>query len=103
MMYCLSAAASSREQATALSVLPQVTQFMFSGILLPTKLIPVSLRWLKWICPMYYGMAMLGETEFHYVFKELEDCKAAHGSQWAEECSSTMVRVNFLETNEVVE
>merc|ERR1711879_680311 len=56
LMYCLSALASNRAEAMGLVTMPQLLQFGFSGLLLPIKEIPTFLQWIKWLCPLYYGM-----------------------------------------------
>ncbi|CAK9032145.1 Protein white, partial [Durusdinium trenchii] len=59
IVFCLSAQASTPEQAYALAPIAQIPQFAFAGILIPNEMVPLSLRWLKWLCPLYYGMTMM--------------------------------------------
>jgi len=104
MNYIFSAGCSTPDKANGYAGLPMTLQFAFSGVLIPVQSIPAALRWLKWLCPLYYGVGLLGVTEFHYVFKGLEDCHnqvhnftsmniTAEGY-----CRTYSVRVNQLET-----
>jgi len=105
IMYALSAAARSREQAQTLSLLPQVLQFAFSGLIVPPDMVPASLQWMKWACPLFYGMSLLSETEFDYVFEAVKECKEQYGDQWAtqESCLSWSQRVEILRYRDVTE
>jgi len=96
VMMVLSAAASSRETLAALGLVPQVLQFAFSGLLLPVSLIPSSLQWMKWICPLYYGLNIITLSEFSYVYKEEALCKSNFGGVWKEHCPGTAVSLDML-------
>jgi len=100
-MFCLSALASTREQAHTLALMPQIGQFIFSGILVPTQLIPLSLQWLKYICPLYYGLGLLAGTEFKYLYEEEDDCIGHYGSGWTSACASDPLREQSLEVHDV--
>lgn len=97
IMYCLSAVARNETQAYSLSVLPQVPQLVFSGILIPSSMVPTSLMWVKWICPLFYGVRMMGRTEFNYVFEELERC----GGQCAD-FPGLKARADFLKAMDIM-
>jgi len=97
----LSAAASSRETVTALGLIPQVMQFAFSGLLLPVTLIPSSLQWMKWICPLFYGLNILSLSEFSYVYKEEAMCKSSYGEAWRDHCPGTAASLDILEVRDV--
>merc|ERR1712093_602333 len=102
MMYVLSALASTREKAHALAIMPQMAQFMFSGILLPTNLIPMSLQWVKYVCPLYYGLGLVAATEFHYLYAEEDACIAQYGlEEWKKSCPSIALRQKSLEAHDV--
>jgi len=75
MVFCLSAQANTSEQAYSLVPIVQIPQFAFAGILLPNEMVPLSLRWLKFLCPLYYGMVMMSSSEFADVFDAFEECK----------------------------
>ncbi|CAK9041564.1 unnamed protein product [Durusdinium trenchii] len=75
IVFCLSAQASTPEQAYALAPIAQIPQFAFAGILIPNEMVPLSLRWLKWLCPLYYGMTMMSLSEFGGPIEKFEDCK----------------------------
>lgn len=101
LMYSLSAGASSREAAAAMTLLPQVLQFAFSGILMPIELIPASLRWLKYFCPLYYGLGLVCATEFSYVYDTADQCKDKFGANWTEACPGTNIELEALSLHDV--
>jgi len=101
LMYCLSAAASSRAQAAGLATVPQILQFGFSGVLLPISEIPAFLQWIKWLCPLYYGLGMLGNTEFHYIYKQRDACRAQSGPAWNSTCPGVQLLITDLEVMDV--
>uniref|UniRef100_A0A7S1LJ00 ABC transporter domain-containing protein n=1 Tax=Alexandrium catenella TaxID=2925 RepID=A0A7S1LJ00_ALECA len=68
LMWSMATVATNREQATALSMGPWILQFAFSGLLLPIKQIPAWVRWLRWVCPLYYGLGFISTTEFHFLY-----------------------------------
>jgi ABC-type multidrug transport system ATPase subunit len=103
MYFCVSAMASTREKAHALALMPQISQFIFSGILVPTTFIPLSLQWLKYICPLYYGLGLLASTEFNYLYDEKAACVEQFGSDWEANCPSVAVRRMSLEIHDVHE
>mmetsp|Transcript_61622 Transcript_61622/g.144470 ORF Transcript_61622/g.144470 Transcript_61622/m.144470 type:complete len:691 (-) Transcript_61622:22-2094(-) len=72
---CLSAQANTAEQAYALAPIAQIPQFAFAGILLPNQMVPMSLRWMKYLCPLYYGMVMMTNSEFAHVFEAYARCE----------------------------
>ncbi|CAJ1432089.1 unnamed protein product [Effrenium voratum] len=76
IVFCLSAQASTAEQAYALAPIAQIPQFAFAGILLPNEMVPLSLRWLKWLCPLYYGMTMMALSEFDEPIEQFQECQA---------------------------
>lgn len=76
IMYAVSAAVSTKELAYQLAVIPQTLMFMCSGVVIPISLIPSSLRWVKWICPLYYGIGLLGSSEFEFLYEEQEKLRA---------------------------
>lgn len=101
VMYCLSAFASSRAEASALAIMPQILQFGFSGVLLPVSEIPVFLQWIKWLCPLYYGLGLLGVTEFEYLFKQRAECEMEHGIAWNTTCPGVEIRISALQAMDV--
>mmetsp|Transcript_17713 Transcript_17713/g.49042 ORF Transcript_17713/g.49042 Transcript_17713/m.49042 type:complete len:693 (+) Transcript_17713:48-2126(+) len=105
LMYLLSAASRTREQAQTLALLPQVLQFAFSGLLVPAQMVPASLQWLKWCCPLFYGMGLVSVTEFQYVFDATHKCKADFGAEWATStnCTSWSQRTEMLGYHDVHE
>mmetsp|Transcript_29753 Transcript_29753/g.95358 ORF Transcript_29753/g.95358 Transcript_29753/m.95358 type:complete len:417 (+) Transcript_29753:866-2116(+) len=105
LMYLLSAASRTREQAQTLALLPQVLQFAFSGLLVPAQMVPASLQWLKWCCPLFYGMGLVSVTEFQYVFDATHKCKADFGAEWATitNCTSWSQRTEMLGYHDVHE
>ena len=60
----LGAATSSAE--TAINILPgvYVPQILLSGFFISSELIPVWMRWMQWICPLKYGVALATIAEF---------------------------------------
>lgn len=78
MTYCFSALADNIEQAQAYSLVPQILQLIFSGLLVPNTLIPGSLAWLKWCTPLYYGVQLMLATEFSDVFAADHACRSAN-------------------------
>lgn len=78
IMYCLCAVSSSPEQSQVYMTYATVPQFVFSGMAVPTRLIPTSLVWLKWICPFYHGVSMMSITEFGYVYSWEDQYLATH-------------------------
>ena len=60
----LSAATSKAE--TAVNILPAifVPQLLLSGFFISSELIPVWMRWMQWICPLKYGVALSTIAEF---------------------------------------
>merc|ERR1711879_1077080 len=77
-MYIFSAGCSTPDRAATFATLPVMAQFAFSGVLVPVSVVPSFFRWLKWICPMYYGTNILGATEFAYIGRGLRQCQADH-------------------------
>eukprot|EP00933_Yihiella_yeosuensis_P061558 TRINITY_DN6438_c0_g4_i1.p1 TRINITY_DN6438_c0_g4~~TRINITY_DN6438_c0_g4_i1.p1 ORF type:complete len:722 (-),score=65.31 TRINITY_DN6438_c0_g4_i1:29-2194(-) len=76
IVFCISAVANSHEQAFALVPIVQIPQFAFAGILLPNSMVPQSLKWVKWICPLYHGMSMMAISEWQDAFEALDGCRA---------------------------
>ena len=60
----LGAATSSAE--TAINILPGIfiPQILFAGFFVSSDLIPVWMRWMQWICPLKYGVALTTIAEF---------------------------------------
>lgn len=44
-----------------------VPQMLFSGVFIPVKSIPGSLRWMQYFCFLQYAIKVLGAVEFHNV------------------------------------
>lgn len=101
LMYMLAAAVKTREQAGTLALLPQVLQFAFSGLLVPAQMVPASLQWMKWACPLWYGMGLVSVTEFDYVYEAMDNCQAKFGEKWAEHCPSLDLRKEVLHFHDV--
>eukprot|EP00425_Heterocapsa_triquetra_P015489 CAMPEP_0195152998 /NCGR_PEP_ID=MMETSP0448-20130528/182927_1 /TAXON_ID=66468 /ORGANISM="Heterocapsa triquestra, Strain CCMP 448" /LENGTH=715 /DNA_ID=CAMNT_0040191763 /DNA_START=73 /DNA_END=2221 /DNA_ORIENTATION=+ len=101
ILLMVAAGASSMETVAAVSIIPQVMQFAFSGLLLPVSLIPTSIQWVKWICPLYHGLNMISLSEFGYVYKEEALCKSNHGERWRESCPGTAASLDILEVADV--
>lgn len=72
MMWWVHTAARTREQAVALATAPWIMQFMFSGLLLPIKQIPAFIRWLRWVCPLYYGLGFIATAEFGFLYADAD-------------------------------
>jgi len=72
LMACTSTAlgvlvGSAVEHASvAIEFLPAVfmPQILFAGFFVPPDLIPVWLRWIRWICPLTYGVSIVVVNEF---------------------------------------
>jgi len=111
MVFCLSALASTPEKAYALAPIVQIPQFAFAGILLPNQMIPSFFRWVKWICPLYYGMNLMAITEFQDVFNDWEDCQLKVGEApsytnlqtYSNTCGGTYVQIEALRSQGVEE
>jgi len=106
IVFCLSAWASTPEQAYAMSPIAQIPQFAFAGILLPNEMIPISLRWIKWICPLYYGMNMMALSEWEDTYREFDECSAkANGTieVMMQSCPGTVTEVQALKSQGVEE
>uniref|UniRef100_A0A7S1LJC4 ABC-2 type transporter transmembrane domain-containing protein n=1 Tax=Alexandrium catenella TaxID=2925 RepID=A0A7S1LJC4_ALECA len=95
VMYCATALASTRAQAGAFAMLPQILQFAFSGVLLPIQDIPVFLQWIKWLCPLYYGLGMLSVTEFQYLYAQRDACPSNAT------CPGVQIRLTVLDLMDV--
>jgi len=91
MNYIFSAACSTPEKAFACSGFLSTLQFAFSGVLIPVQSIPAGLRWLRWLCPLYYGLGMLVPTEFSYLTEGLKSCTPG------DDCRSYHQRLETLE------
>lgn len=106
IVFCLSAWAATPEQAYAMSPIAQIPQFAFAGILLPNEMIPHTLRWIKWICPLYYGMNMMALSEWQDTYMEFDACsEKANGTMSAmmESCPGTVTVVQALRSQGVQE
>eukprot|EP00930_Biecheleria_cincta_P046880 TRINITY_DN32408_c0_g1_i1.p1 TRINITY_DN32408_c0_g1~~TRINITY_DN32408_c0_g1_i1.p1 ORF type:complete len:717 (+),score=113.06 TRINITY_DN32408_c0_g1_i1:63-2213(+) len=106
IVFCLSAWAATPEQAYALSPIAQIPQFAFAGILLPNEMIPYSLRWIKWICPLYYGMNMMALSEWKDTYREFDECSAKANGTMAvmmQSCPGTVTEVQALKSQGVEE
>lgn len=106
MVFCISALASNAEQAFALAPIVQIPQFAFAGILLPNEMVPISLRWIKWICPLFYGMNTMANSEWRDTFDAYGECfSKTDGNLIAmlDRCPGTVVKVKALESQGVSE
>eukprot|EP00931_Biecheleriopsis_adriatica_P055742 TRINITY_DN33024_c0_g1_i1.p1 TRINITY_DN33024_c0_g1~~TRINITY_DN33024_c0_g1_i1.p1 ORF type:complete len:728 (+),score=136.63 TRINITY_DN33024_c0_g1_i1:88-2271(+) len=106
IVFCLSAQANTPEEAMALSPIAQIPQFAFAGILLPNEMVPATLRWVKWLCPLYYGMNMMALSEWSDVFERYDACKAEAGGDeqvMQQKCRGTVALVSSLQSQGVSE
>lgn len=104
LMYVLSSAAKTREVAQTLSLVPQVLQFAFSGLLVPAQMVPPSLQWLKWGCPLFYGMGLICSSEFQYVFDAASECRSHNSTRSSPDgasCESWFQREDLLSFHDV--
>eukprot|EP01061_Rhynchopus_euleeides_P009012 TRINITY_DN1815_c0_g2_i2.p1 TRINITY_DN1815_c0_g2~~TRINITY_DN1815_c0_g2_i2.p1 ORF type:complete len:359 (+),score=130.94 TRINITY_DN1815_c0_g2_i2:1-1077(+) len=58
--------ASTTRAETAVQLVPviYVPQILFAGFFVSLDQVPVYLRWLQWICPLKYGVALATTAEF---------------------------------------
>lgn len=111
IVFCLSAQASTSEQAYALAPIAQIPQFAFAGILLPNEMVPLSLRWLKWLCPLYYGMTMMALSEFSETVDDFQRCEeqlTVNGTKpesnvMSQLCPGAVIQVSALRSQGVYE
>lgn len=98
IMYIIACAAKDTDHAGALSVIPSTLSFVFSGIMVPLELIPSSLKWAQWICPLAWGVRLMTGIEFMYLWEE----QAAHNCLLAPQsdplCYSIELRLSLLRT-----
>lgn len=63
---------ASVEKGMQLAPLVLLPQMLFSGLFVPVNSIPVSLRWVQYICPLKYAVNLMGTIEFWYVKEKLD-------------------------------
>jgi len=69
-------AVSSAQKAIQLAPLALIPQMLFSGLFLPIKKIPSSLRWVQHLCPLKYAIDLAALTEFSYVHDRIDECES---------------------------
>jgi len=99
MTYCIAAACKSREIAEPLGIIPVIPQVLFAGIFIPVSQVPVSLQWLKYICPLYWAGKALSITEFQYVKDDIEACQSLNVTSWELACPGEATKMSLLEQN----
>jgi ABC-type multidrug transport system ATPase subunit len=85
------------QKATQLAPLALIPQFLFSGLLLPVGNIPVSLRWMGYLCPLKYAVNLMELEEFRYVRKAIDACVALHGVSTCENPNESPVPGDLLQ------
>jgi ABC-type multidrug transport system ATPase subunit len=73
-------AVASPQKAIQLAPLALLPQMLFSGLFLPVDKIPVSLRWVKTLCPLKYAINLLGMEEFRYAHNRVQECIKVYGA-----------------------
>jgi len=68
---------ASAQKANQLAPLALIPQMLFSGLFLPVSKIPVSLQWVKYLCPLKYAINLATMTEFQYVKQSMDDCEGS--------------------------
>merc|ERR1712061_934740 len=62
------------EKAMQFAPLVLLPQMLFSGLFIPVNSIPVSLRWLQYVCPLKYAINAMGVVEFWFVKETIDGC-----------------------------
>lgn len=101
LIYCISALITSPQLAMQIAPLSNIPQFAFAGILLPIQMVPVSLRWVKWLCPLYHAMNMIAVSEFHEVYDVHIRCQSQSTAPAPGMCAGAQVQLYFLESQGV--
>jgi len=65
---------ASGQKALQLAPLALIPQMLFSGLFLPVEKIPLSLRWVEYLCPLRYAINLLTQLEFSYIRERLGAC-----------------------------
>lgn len=84
---------ASAQKAIQLAPLALIPQMLFSGLFVPVSRIPVSLRWVQYICPLKYAISLLGIVEFDYVHKSIDACQKEHT---VEECMYQIIPGDYV-------
>lgn len=95
LSFVLSAIAAQKDAAAALGPVCTIPQLIFSGVLIPIQYIPSTLRWLRWICPLYYGIGLIGASEFQHIFEEESTCEHVL------RCPVLAMQISFLKSQDV--
>jgi len=66
---------ASGQKALQLAPLALIPQMLFSGLFLPVEKIPVSLRWVKYVCPLRYAINLLTHVEFQFIKDRIDACE----------------------------
>lgn len=83
--------------ATAMFPLVILPQFYFSGVLVPLSFIPSWLRWMQYICSLYYAMALSLIYEFDKCEpNEMSTCDAILDRQEIDTSKEGMYWIIFL-------
>lgn len=69
---------SSAQKAIQLAPLTLIPQMLFSGLFLPVSKIPISFRWVRWLCPLKYAIDLMTIIEFHSVKDNIDKCEQSH-------------------------
>eukprot|EP00933_Yihiella_yeosuensis_P004369 TRINITY_DN108733_c0_g1_i1.p1 TRINITY_DN108733_c0_g1~~TRINITY_DN108733_c0_g1_i1.p1 ORF type:complete len:672 (-),score=104.87 TRINITY_DN108733_c0_g1_i1:466-2481(-) len=71
---------ASGQKALQLAPLTLIPQMLFSGLFLPVESIPLSLRWVRFLCPLKYAINLMALVEFKYVKDSIDECQSRYPS-----------------------
>jgi len=74
--FLIGSSVGSAQQAIQLAPLTLFPQLLFSGLLLPISKIPVSLGWLRWVCPLKYAIDLVTVVEFWSIYESISGCES---------------------------
>eukprot|EP00439_Symbiodinium_sp_Y106_P004971 s1653_g1.t1 len=66
---------STAQKAIQLAPLTLIPQMLFSGLFVPVAKIPLSLRWVRYLCPLKYAINLMTIVEFSYVKESIDNCE----------------------------
>ncbi|CAE8613773.1 unnamed protein product [Polarella glacialis] len=94
---------ASGQKAVQLAPLTLIPQMLFSGLFLPVAKIPLSLRWVRYLCPLKYAIDLMTIVEFSYVRDAIDQCTASGASklQCQQEYPGDYLRQTLVENQSI--
>ncbi|CAE7759180.1 ABCG2 [Symbiodinium sp. CCMP2456] len=75
---------STAQKAIQLAPLTLIPQMLFSGLFVPVAKIPLSLRWVRYLCPLKYAINLMTIVEFSYVKENIDNCEQEYSQAQCE-------------------